>query len=191
MRVIRQCRCAEVDVSVLAVRFVSAPVQKVIILGDGHTEQTGHSPGILRMVENHPVGVRCLVVGGYPAPNVEMYIGRRYITPELSYRSVASLGTAPPPSGGIGPGGGGSPSAAVATVSGGVRGMRTITYRTERWSNNYLPKADDNEALLKCVASVSGLKPVVEMTKLDVDCKFAHLCFLYELYRVGSTCRSG
>lgn len=99
----------------------------------------------LHLVENHPSHIRCLSFGGYPPPSLEIYVGNDDVTADFLFHHDASLS--------------------------GARGLRTLTYRTERSTRNYLPKAGDNESLLKCVASVPGLKPVVEVARLDVDCK--------------------
>lgn len=61
----------------------------------------------------------------------------------------------------------------MASASGLARGMRRLVYRTERLASGYSPRAEDNQAVLKCVASVVGLRPAVELTKLDVDCEYS------------------
>ena len=53
----------------------------------------------------------------------------------------------------------------------GLRGLRTINYRTERWTRALAVRAGDDEMSLKCVATVPGLRPYIETVQLNVDCK--------------------
>src|SRR6218665_3471684 len=120
-------------------------VEKVHLLDDSSSEEDSSLPTTFHLVENHPCRIRCISLGGYPPPNIELYIGHRDVTSEFLFRNDVTLT--------------------------GVRGVRSMTYRTERWTSNYLPRADDNEQLLRCVALVPGLSPVIRVTTLDVDCK--------------------
>ena len=50
--------------------------------------------------------------------------------------------------------------------------MRRVTCTSERWTYNYQAAADDDQKTLSCVATVSGLRPVVQSVQLDIDCTF-------------------
>jgi len=63
-----------------------------------------------------------------------------------------------------------------ASLSGSRRGLRRIVYRSERSTVDYVPAAEDDQAPLKCVATVVGLKIHVETVLLSIDC--THPCDL-------------
>jgi len=129
-----------------------APVQTVTLTDTDHRE-TGVRT--IRAIENLPTRISCLVVGGYPPPSIELSVGRRDVTGEFGiYRSTATLS--------------------------GRRGLRLMTFQTERRSTAFRPRAEDNDARLKCVAAVHGMKTVVEYVRLDVDCKYT---IVLECYR--------
>jgi hypothetical protein len=121
--------------------YVRAPVQSVTI----HDKAAADASPIrqLRLVENHLSVIRCLAIGGYPPPAIELYVDRRDVTSDFAYRASTSVS--------------------------GRRGMRLMTYRSERSASTFKPRAEDDGARLKCIASVQGLKPVVEIVSLDVD----------------------
>jgi len=102
----------------------------------------------IRSVENQPCHIRCVAVGGYPPPALRLAVDRRDVTAEFALRSRGTLS--------------------------GRYGMRLMTYRTERVAVSFRPRADDHGARLKCVATVQGLKPVVQYAALDIDCKYAN-----------------
>jgi len=55
-------------------------------------------------------------------------------------------------------------------------GMRRLRCVSERWTYNYQALADDDQKTLSCIASVSGLRPVVRSVRLDVDCTYHFVC---------------
>jgi hypothetical protein len=59
--------------------------------------------------------------------------------------------------------------------------MRIIDYRSERWTNNFLARAEDDEALMKCAAVVPGIKPAAVFVKLHVDCEYTLVIFTSSL----------
>lgn len=139
-----------IDLSVISLslicRLLSAAVQSVsILLTDGETEGDGDEGRTLHLTENHATRMRCIAVGGYPPPTLEVFSGRRDVTSEFFFRNGATLS--------------------------GRRGMRLIVYRTERWSHSYRPRAQDDDTRFKCVATVPGLKATVKSAKLDIECK--------------------
>jgi len=108
------------------------------------------SPHILRTVENQPRPLRCVAFGGYPPPSLDVYIGQRDVSDHFRFDHAAAMS--------------------------GLRGLRTINYRTERWTDALAVRAGDDESNLKCVATVPGLRPYIETVHLNVDCKLLS-CF--------------
>ena len=103
------------------------------------------SSHVLRAVENQPRPLRCVAIGGYPPPSLDVYIGQRDVTDHFRFEHAAAMS--------------------------GLRGLRTINYRTERWTSALAVGADDDQTSLKCVATVPGLRPYIETVHLNVDCK--------------------
>ena len=99
------------------------------------------------MVEDQPGPLRCVAVGGYPPPTVTLYVGGRDVSDEFQYSRSESL------------------------TRSGVRGLRRIVVRSERWKNELDVAADDDGTLVKCLATVPGLKPTVDLIQLHVDCE--------------------
>lgn len=136
--------------------FISAPVNMLILskaysssgqtgVVTAHTENTT-TLLILRLVENQPSVIRCDALGGYPPPSLDMYIGRRDVTRYFSFKTSCNKVT-------------------------GSLGQRRFTYSTERSTFNFLPSASDDQQTMSCVATVPGMKPIIESVKLDVDCE--------------------
>ena len=126
--------------------FFPVPVHSVTVTVstiDIRSNRTGSRS--VRLVENHPKGIRCLAVGGYPPPKLDIFAGTRELTSEFLYRNGVTMT--------------------------GKKGFRLVTYTVERWTYGFRPKADDDQARLKCVATVRGLKPVTDHVILDVDCE--------------------
>lgn len=109
-------------------------------------ENTTSTLLVLRLVENQPSIIRCDAVGGYPPPALDMYIGRRDVTRYFSFKTSCTKVT-------------------------GSLGQRRFTYSTERSTFNFLPSATDDQQTMSCVATVPGMKPIIESVKLDVDCE--------------------
>ena len=103
------------------------------------------SSHVLRAVENQPRPLRCVAFGGYPPPSLDVYVGRRDVTDDFRFAHSAAMS--------------------------GLRGLRTINYRTERRTHALAVGADDDQASLKCVATVPGLRTFIETVHLNVDCK--------------------
>lgn len=99
----------------------------------------------IRATENVPRTVRCVVIGGFPPPNLAVHVGQRDVTADFRFRSRANVT--------------------------GSRGLRLIQYRSERWSESVVAQATDNGDKVQCVATVPGLKPVVAEARLDVQCE--------------------
>jgi hypothetical protein len=102
------------------------------------------SPRVIRLVENQPGPLRCVAFGGYPPPSLDIYVGGRDVTSDFRFGHVAAMA--------------------------GQLGLRTISYRTERWSERFVVGAEFDQQKIKCVATVPGLRPYVEAIRLNVDC---------------------
>ena len=105
------------------------------------------------VVENRAQRVQCVALGGYPPPSVYLFVGGRDVTDHFRFRHGAAL-------------------------TGAVRGMRRIDFRSERSTENFRARADDDRALLRCEVVVRGTKRTVEFARLDVDCKSRRLTLL-------------
>ena len=121
----------------------AARVERIVVTDTNSSSLT--SSRLLRAVENQPRPLRCVAFGGYPPPSLDVYVGRRDVTDDFRFRHAAAMS--------------------------GQRGLRTINYRTERWTPALAVSADDDQASVKCVATVPGLRPYIETAHLNVDCK--------------------
>ena len=130
------------------------PVSRLLFLNSNITTSAAVaqqlSPRALRMVENHARPLRCIAVGGYPPPSIEIHIGRRDVSTRFKFINSVSL-------------------------TSGVPGLRHMNIQSERWNDEFEVSADDDDAVIKCVAVVPGLKPTEHRIQLHVDCKFIPL----------------
>jgi len=123
----------------------TAPINSLVISELNVTEPSGNTLTTLHLVENRPSTLRCTSFGGYPPPNLEIYVGRRDVTAEFLFSNSASLH--------------------------GSRGLRHITMRTDRVTHSYVARYTDDNEKLKCIAIVSGLKTYTQFIHITVDCK--------------------
>jgi len=108
----------------------------------------------IRMIESYPRPLRCVAVGGYPPPSIEVHVGSRNVSTDFTFSKAVSFNT-------------------------GVLGLRQINVQSERYNNEFYVTADDDNTVIKCVASVPGLTPTVELLHLHVDCEyFVHYHFI-------------
>jgi len=114
------------------------------------------TPKTIHVTENRAQRIHCVALGGYPPPSIYLYVGGRDVTDHFRFRHGAAL-------------------------TGAVRGMRRIDFRSERSTENFRARADDDRALLRCEVVVRGTKRTVEFVRLNVDCKSlspaAHRCY--------------
>jgi len=122
----------------------SAAVQSVVISDANTIDHVTLSLPTIHLVENRPETIRCAAFGGYPPPSLDIYIGGRDVTNQFQYYQNATMS--------------------------GRRGLRHVTYRSDRWKYDYTPLATDDQAKLQCVATVTGIKSYVETVQLSVDC---------------------
>jgi len=113
------------------------PVSELLLLNNASatsaTVEQQLSMRVIRMIENHAQPLRCVAVGGYPPPSIELHVATRNVTSHFTFTSSVSLTT-------------------------GVRGLRHISVLSERWNNEFDVTADDDDTVIKCVAAVPGLK---------------------------------
>lgn len=107
------------------------------------------TPGRVRFVDGQARYVRCVAVGGYPAPSLHLYVNERDLT--ASTRLVARLSMHGQP---------------------GLKLMVTRTERRAGSSGGLVLTVDDDGSRLRCVATVPGLVSNITETIVDVHCKY-------------------
>ena len=157
------------------------------------------TPTRMMFIEGRPVRVRCVAVGGYPAPSLAVFFDDRDVT-ELVGGGSAQQATSTITIVGSGPSSRGGSTR-------GRPGLRTITTRVELGrvrdgvEHTGVPRLSggshhgpggggggggsrknaeffvvgriDDGATLRCVATVPGLPPNVTETIVDVHCEYA------------------
>jgi len=153
------------------------------------------TPTRMIFVEDRPARIRCVAVGGYPAPSLALFLGDHDVT-ELVGGGSAQQATTPTITTTIVVSG----SSSRAGSARGRPGLRTIMTRVELgWPRDnverigvHRPSAEqhngrgngggrntaafvvgknDDGSRLRCVATVPGLRPNVTETVIDVHCK--------------------
>jgi len=128
------------------------PVSELLLLNSSSATSAAvdqqFSLRAIRIIENHVQPLRCVALGGYPAPSIEVHVGARNVSSDFKFTSSMSL-------------------------TSGIRGLRHISVQSELWNNEFDVTADDDDTVVKCVAVVPGLKPTVQLLQLHVDCKFS------------------
>ena len=111
------------------------------------------TPGRVRFVDGQARYVRCVAVGGYPAPKLLLYVNERDLTESTRLVDRVSMHGQP--------------------------GLRMLVTRRERRagsSGGLVLSVDDDGSRLRCVARVAGLSANITETTVDVHCKrHAHL----------------
>lgn len=129
--------------------YIRQPVSSLVFLNSNSSTsapvEQQMSVNAIRMVESQPRPLRCVAVGGYPPPTVSLYVGGRDVSAEFNF------------------------SRSVALTRSGAPGLRRMSVRSERWKNELDVGADDDDTLMKCVATVPGLKSTVQLIRLHVD----------------------
>jgi len=145
----------------------SAAVDRVFIVGGisaatvtTNVTRTTPAPGALRVVEGRPVSLRCVALGGYPPPSIDLYVGGHDVTTHLAFSNSASL------------------------TAGGMPGMRHIYIRSERSTDSFTATAANDGSQLRCVVTVPGSTPHVDSVLLEVHCKIISAFVDYVLCKV-------
>ena len=111
-----------------------------------YTVQPRHSDAAanrsLTFVETIPGVLRCVAFGGYPPPDVQIFVGGRDISAQFGVTHVARLS--------------------------GTRGLRVMHHASERWTHRFMAGADDDGSRVSCLVSVTGLAPTIRTAHLIV-----------------------
>ena len=116
-----------------------------------------------RLVADRPHVMKCIVIGGYPPPHVDIFIGNRTISRDFQLHSRSSI------------------------VS-GKRGLRLMTHQIEATTDNFRVQPRDHFQPLICVATGPGPKPVYDEVLLRVECQLinewfnAIICLLFNAF---------
>ena len=137
---------------VAPVRQVYLTVEDTPATDDERPIETGRSastPARVRFVDGEVRYVRCVAVGGYPAPSLHLYVNERDLTASTRLRSELLMRGRP--------------------------GLRMLVTRTERRAGGggLVLSPDDDGSRLRCVATVPGLATNITETIIDVHCKAA------------------
>ena len=89
--------------------------------------------------------LRCASVGGYPPPDLSVFVGDRDVTAAFTQSTAATLH--------------------------GTRGLRLMVHQTVLWTDRLVVTAGDDGATARCVATVSGLGANTTYIKVTVNCK--------------------
>ena len=134
----------------------SAPVQHILITDTRNASQIrpdAETPSVLSFIENEVSSLRCIATGGNPPPNMEIYVGGDHVTQQFAFKNNARLH--------------------------GVKGLKIMSFTTQRWSHNFRPGPEYDGKKLRCSVTVPGRKPSTESVKLSVDCKYNCVSFFY------------
>ncbi|ELT89879.1 hypothetical protein CAPTEDRAFT_223749 [Capitella teleta] len=125
--------------------YVRTPVDHILITDTRNISlinMQANSPSTVTFIENQSATLRCLALGGNPPPSMEVYIGRDHLTQQFSFSNSARMT--------------------------GEKGMRVLSYLTQRWSHNFNVGLPHNNKKLRCSVAVPGLQPVTESIKIIV-----------------------
>lgn len=115
-------------------------------LSDGRPGRSG-SARRATFVEGAPRTMRCVAVGGFPLPEMRMFVGDVDVTRHFVLSHSVTLN--------------------------GVRGLRSIRYRTERTADKMAFTSRDDSQPIKCVVTVPGLPANHTVVNIDVLCTYA------------------
>lgn len=121
----------------------------VIFLTD-EASATAGPKSVIRVADGEPSVLRCIVNGGFPPPNIVVLVGPRDATDDFRITSRSNVT--------------------------GSRGLRLVTYRSERHSDQFVARRDDNGLRVQCIGTVPGLKPRTTSAVLDILCECPLYC---------------
>jgi len=90
--------------------------------------------------------MRCVAVGGFPLPEMRLFVGSADVTRRFVLSHSVTLS--------------------------GVRGLRSIRYRTERTADKMAFTSRDDGQPIRCVVTVPGLTANHTVVRIDVLCKY-------------------
>jgi len=91
--------------------------------------------------------MRCVAVGGFPLPEMRMFVGAADVTRRFVLSHSVELD--------------------------GVHGLRSIRYRTERSADKMAFTSRDDRQPIRCIVTVPGLPANQTVVNIDVLCMFA------------------
>jgi len=97
-------------------------------------------------VEGAPRTMRCVALGGFPLPAMRVFVGAADVTRRFVLSHSVTLS--------------------------GVRGLRSIRYRTERTADNMAFTSRDDGQPIRCVVTVPGLPANHTVVDIDVLCTY-------------------
>lgn len=140
---------------------ISAPVQAITVNSDNATAMSPRSTKTLTFVEHQPGTLRCVSLGGYPPPDMQLFLSdNTNITHLFSLTYTSSLS--------------------------GVKGLKKILYRTERWTHAFTAAGKYDGQQVRCLVTVPGLESNVSVINLQIQCKY-HLALILLLAVYFST----
>jgi len=89
--------------------------------------------------------LRCASVGGYPPPELSVFVGDRDVSSLFTQSTAATLH--------------------------GTRGLRLMVHQTVLWTDRLTVTAADDGTTARCVATVSGLGANTTYIRINVNCK--------------------
>jgi len=107
-------------------------------------------------VEGAPRTMRCVAVGGFPLPEMRMFVGAADVTRRFVLSHSVELD--------------------------GVRGLRSIRYRTERSADKMAFASRDDRQPIRCIVTVPGLPANQTVVNIDVLCMF--VCSLLSIFTI-------
>ena len=142
---------ASVDRITIEVGNSSSPLPSADVYWlDGFEPSGEYTDNRAVFIEARPRQIRCVSEGGFPLPEMRLYVGEREVTKMFSQSNSVTLD--------------------------GERGLRQIHYRIER-STSYLSfSALDDEQPIRCVVTVSGFP--ANQTHLIVNVIRKQTCYL-------------
>jgi len=105
-----------------------------------------HAPRRATFVEGAPKTIRCVADGGFPLPEMRIFIGATDVTRRFVLSQSVTLK--------------------------GVRGLRSIRYSTERTSDKMAFTSRDDSEPIRCVVTVPGLSANHAVVHIDVLCMY-------------------
>ena len=94
---------------------------------------------------------RCVSVGGYPPPEMRVYIGSIEISNQLQWNQTSEIS--------------------------GRKGLRLMKYKSERYSYNFKAEPQYDGMEITCAVNVPGYGSVNHtLATMEVNCKLLTLC---------------
>src|SRR6218665_1179252 len=127
----------------------------MLFLTSDNSSSVGISPSVyhhlhrrrLIFIENQPQSLRCFSTGGYPTPDIAIYLNERDISGQFALTSTTSFF--------------------------GKQGLRLMVTQTDRSTDGLSLTADDDNGRIKCIVTVPGLMANVTEVSIEIHCKYS------------------